>query len=439
MRTARIDADEAWPYINTMNTPDIETPVMIIGGGLVGLTLALALDQAGIDCALIDAQAPQSTLAPHFDGRAFAIAFATYRMWSALGLAPALDPVAQPIEKILVTDGRPLGASKGGGPSLMHLFFDREEISPGPAGEPLGRMVENRYIRLALDGAIRRAKRVRRIAPMGVARLSREPGAVCAELADGRVVRAQLAIGCDGRGSMVREWAGVRLIKRAYPVTAIVATVKHERPHGGVAHEFFLPSGPFAILPLVHDRSNVVWMEPHAVAQTLLAMPEAMFLAELRRRFGDFLGGLSLEGPRFGYPLSLQLAEAMVGERVALAGDSAHGVHPIAGQGLNLGLQDVAALAEALADAARLGMDLGDGEALARYQRWRRFDNVAMALATDAFDRLFSNDFGPLRLARGLGLAVVNQIAPARRYFMRYAGGEGRALPKLLRGESLAA
>ncbi|HVK79191.1 MAG TPA: FAD-dependent monooxygenase, partial [Verrucomicrobiae bacterium] len=215
--------------------------------------------------------------------------------------------------------------------------------------------------------------------------------------------------------------------------------IQHEKPHDAVAHEFFLPNGPFAILPLKGERSNIVWAEPRAAADALLKMPEADFLAELRLRFGDFLGTLKLEGPRFGYPLSLQLAERMIDQRVALAGDSAHGIHPLAGQGLNLGLKDCAALAECVADGVGLGLDAGDVSILERYQRWRRFDNVTMALGMEFFDKLFSNDIAPLRAARGLGLAAVNAVGPARRFFMKYAGGGAGDLPKLLRGESLAA
>jgi 2-octaprenyl-6-methoxyphenol hydroxylase len=222
-------------------------------------------------------------------------------------------------------------------------------------------------------------------------------------------------------------------------VTAIVATVAHERPHDAVAHEFFLPNGPFAILPLKGDRANIVWAEPAPIAAAILSLPTEDFLAELKLRFGDFLGDVQLEGPRFSYPLSLQLAERMIGARVALAGDSAHGIHPIAGQGLNMGLKDVAALAQCAAEAASLGLDCGDISALERYQRWRRFDNVAMAYATDLFDRLFSNDRPALRLMRDLGLAAVNAFGPARRFFMRSAGGAAGDLPKLLKGESLEA
>ncbi|MGE3931288.1 MAG: FAD-dependent monooxygenase, partial [Hyphomonadaceae bacterium] len=269
--------------------------------------------------------------------------------------------------------------------------------------------------------------------------LERDAAGVTATLADGKRLRASLLIGADGRKSFVRPWAGIRTIGWDYPVTAIVATIQHEHPHAGVAHEYFLPNGPFAILPLKGERANIVWAEPRAAADALLKMPEADFLTELAQRFGDFLGELQLEGPRFGYPLSLQLAERMIGPRVALAGDAAHGIHPLAGQGLNLGLKDVAALAECIADGVALGLDPGDVSILERYQRWRRFDNVTMALGMEFFDKMFSNDIAPLRLARRAGLAAVNAVGPARRFFMKYAGGAAGDLPKLLRGESLAA
>ncbi|MEJ0058556.1 MAG: FAD-dependent monooxygenase [Terricaulis sp.] len=260
-----------------------------------------------------------------------------------------------------------------------------------------------------------------------------------ASLADGRHLRANLLVGADGRRSFTRDWCAIKTTGWNYPVTAIVATVVHEKPHQGVAHEYFLPSGPFAILPLTGDRANIVWAEKHGAADALLKMSKEDFLSELRLRFGDFLGALDLEGPRFGYPLSLQMAERMIDPRIALAGDAAHAIHPIAGQGLNLGLKDVAALAECIVDSISLGLDAGDVSGLERYQRWRRFDNVSMAFATDFFDRLFSNDIAPVRAARSLGLAAVNQFGPARRFFMRYAGGAAGSLPKLLRGESLAA
>lgn len=417
----------------------LRADVAIVGGGPVGLTLALALDQAGAKVAVIDQAPPETALAPHFDGRAFAIAYANYRMWRALGIAQTLDPHIQPIEKIMVTDGRPLNARNGGGPSLLHLYFDSEEIDGATKAEPLGYMVENRYLRVALDAAIRARPSITRLAPMGVESFETAAAGATLHLKDGAQVKAPLLVGADGRKSFVRQSLRIRTIGWPYKVTAIVATVAHEKPHGAVAHEFFLPSGPFAILPLTGNRANIVWAEPHAVAAALMELDPADFLAELALRFGDFLGELKLEGPRFSYPLSLQFAEKMIAPRAALAGDSAHAIHPIAGQGLNMGLKDVAALAECVADSLALGLDAGDANALERYQRWRRFDNVAMALATDGFDRLFSNDSPRLRLARDLGMAAINAFGPARRYFMRTAGAAAGDLPKLLKGEALTA
>ena len=409
-----------------------DADVILGGGGLVGQTLALALDQAGLKVIVIDASKPAETLAPAFDGRAFAIAFASYRMWRALGIGDALDEVAQPIREILVTDG-----NVRRGPSPLYLHFDDAEQEE--KDEPLGLMLEARHVRRALDTAVKARPSIQMIQPMSVSALKRDPAGVTVNLADGRSLRAPLLVGADGRRSFVRGAVGVRTIGWDYPVTAIVATIAHEKPHEGVAHEYFLPNGPFAILPLKGERANIVWAEPRAAAEALLAMNEEDFLSELRLRFGDFLGRLSLEGPRFGYPLSLQLAERMIDERVALAGDSAHGIHPLAGQGLNLGLKDCAALAECVADGVAVGLDPGDVSILERYQRWRRFDNVTMALGMEAFDKLFSNSILPLRAARRVGLAAVNAVGPARRFFMKYAGGAAGDLPKLLRGESLAA
>lgn len=409
-----------------------DADVILGGGGLVGQTLALALDQAGLKVIVIDASKPADTLAPTFDGRAFAIAYASYRMWRALGLGEMLDEVAQPIRQIMVTDG-----AVRGGPSPLYLHFDgAEQEDPD---EPLGLMLEARHVRLALDSAVKARPSIQMIQPMSVSAIARDPAGVSVTLANGKTLRAPLLVGTDGRRSFVRGAVGIRTIGWDYPVTAIVATIAHELPHEGVAQEYFLPNGPFAILPLKGARANIVWAEPRAAADALLKMPEADFLAELRLRFGDHLGALALEGPRFGYPLSLQLAERMIDARVALAGDSAHGIHPLAGQGLNLGLKDCAALAECIADGVGLGLDPGDVSILERYQRWRRFDNVTMALGMEFFDKMFSNSIVPLRAARRIGLAAVNAVGPARRFFMKYAGGAAGDLPKLLRGETLAA
>ncbi|WP_293677466.1 UbiH/UbiF/VisC/COQ6 family ubiquinone biosynthesis hydroxylase [uncultured Phenylobacterium sp.] len=409
--------------------------VIIAGAGIAGATLALALARAGLRPVLIDPVVFDDQVAPTFDGRASAIAYAAYRQWRALGLAGGLDPHAQRIEQILVTDGRTPGASAGG-PGPFFLRFDSAEIADRSEGEPLGYLLENRHIRAALAGAVK-AEGIEVLAPARVAKAAFAGRAAEVTLSDGRVLTAPLAVGAEGRGSVIRTEAGIGAIGWDYPQTGVVATARMERWHEGVAHEYFLPGGPFAILPLTGNRASLVWTETTARGAALKTARPEIFQAHLERRFGDFLGGLSVEGPVFTYPLSLQLAERLVAPRVALLGDAAHGVHPIAGQGLNLGLKGAAALAEVLVDGLRLGEDIGSSVVLERYAAWRRFDTVTLSAGMDAFVRLFSNDNPLLRLARGVGMAAVNRIAPARRFFMHEAGGAVGDLPRLLRGEAL--
>lgn len=416
-----------------MRTHDAD--VIIAGAGMAGATLALALASGGLRPLLVDPQPFEAQLAPTFDGRSSAIAYSSFRQWRAIGAGEALEPHAQRIEQILVTDGRTPGAAAGK-PSAAFLRFDSSEISGRIDGEPLGYLIENRQIRSALSQAVL-AKAIPVIAPMAAKGLAVEPGAAKLTLSDGRVLSAPLAVSAEGRGSVLRKAAGIGEIGWGYGQSGVVATVRMERPHEGVAHEYFLPSGPFAILPLTDNRASLVWTERTARAEALRAAAPEAFHAHLMRRFGDFLGAVSLEGPIFVYPLSLLLAERMVAPRLALIGDAAHGVHPIAGQGLNLGLKDAAALAEVLVEAVRNGEDIGAEAVLERYARWRRFDTVSNALAFDAFVRVFSNDNPLMRAVRGAGLAVVNQIAPARRFFMHEAGGGVGDLPKLLRGVAL--
>ncbi|THD74586.1 MAG: 2-octaprenyl-6-methoxyphenyl hydroxylase [Phenylobacterium sp.] len=409
--------------------------MIIAGAGIAGATLALALAKAGLKPVLIDPIVFDAQVAPSFDGRATAIAYAAFRQWRALDVAPALEPKAERIEQILVTDGRRPGASAGG-PGPFFLRFDAAEIADRSEGEPLGYMLENRHIRAALAAAVQAAG-IEVLAPARVARAEFGPRGATVTLADGRMLTAPLVVGAEGRGSVIREAAGIGAIGWDYRQTAVVATVRLERPHGGVAHEYFLPSGPFAILPLTEDRASLVWTESVSRGAALKTARPEVFHAHLQRRFGEFVGAATREGAVFTYPLSLQLAERLVGPRTALLGDAAHAVHPIAGQGLNLGLKSAAALAETIVEAARLGEDIGAEAVLERYAAWRRFDTATLAAGMDLFVHLFSNDHPLLRLVRGAGMAAVNRIGPARRFFMQEAGGAVGDLPRLLKGEAL--
>lgn len=409
--------------------------VIIVGGGMVGATLALALKSGGLEPVLIDRAPMAAQLEATFDGRASAIAFSSFRQWRAIGVGAALEPFAQRIEQILVTDGALPGAGQGFTLPAF-LRFDAGEIAERSDGEPLGYMLENRHIRAALGQALQDAG-VSVLAPAAVEAVEFGPGRARVVLADGSDLSAAVVVGADGKQSFVRKAAKIGQIGWPYAQSGVVATVAMERGHDGVAHEYFLPGGPFAILPLPGDRASLVWTEKTARADALMAASPEAFAAHLQRRFGEFVGAVSATGPRFVYPLSLSLSERMHAHRCALIGDAAHAIHPIAGQGLNLGLKDIAALAQVLVDAARLGEDIGQDLVLERYARWRRFDNVALAAGTDLFTRLFSNDHPSLRLVRGAGMAVVNRIGPARRFFMQEAGGAVGDLPRLLLGEAL--
>lgn len=412
-----------------------DVDVIIAGAGMAGATLALALHHGGLKPLLIDPQPFEAQAAPTFDGRASAIAFSAFRQWKVLGVADALIPHAQRIEQILVTDGKTPGAASGAA-LPGYLRFEAVEIGDATADEPLGYMIENRRIRAALASAVIAAG-IRVLAPARVAGVDFDSAAAKVRLEDETVIAAPLVVGAEGRHSVVRTAAGIGEIGWPYKQSGVVATVRLEKPHQGVAHEYFLPGGPFAILPLTDDRASLVWTESTANGEALRGAGDEVFHAHLARRFGPFLGKVERAGPTFVYPLSLSLAQRMAAPRAALLGDAAHGIHPIAGQGLNLGLKGGAALAQVLVEASRIGEDIGSLAVLERYARWRRFDTVALAAATDVFTRLFANDDPLLRLARGAGMGVVNRIGPARRFFMQEAGGATGDLPRLLRGEAL--
>ncbi len=406
-----------------------DTDIVIVGGGLNGPALALALASVGLRSVLLDGQRISRRKSPRFDGRAYALALSSRRMLGALGLWPELESKAEPILDIKVSDGRP-----GEGASPLFLHFDHREIAEGP----MGALIEDRYLRRALLNAVDENPLIDHRAPVLAMTQGPGPGGIEVGLDSGESLSARLLIGCDGRQSQVAERAGIRRTGWGYGQTSLVCAVEHELPHHGVAHQLFMPSGPLAILPLPGNRSSIVWTESAGRAIEISALPPAGYLAELRPRFGDFLGGISLAGDRYSYPLGLSLANSFVAERVALAGDAAHGIHPLAGQGLNLGLRDVAALAEVLSEARQRGEDIGSPLVLARYQQWRRFDTSALAVATDTINRVFSNDNPLLRIGRDLALGAVNAVPAARRTLIREAAGLTGDLPKLLKGRPLA-
>ena len=406
---------------------DISADVLIVGGGLSGPALALALTGAGLRAAVIDAQPLRARAEVAFDGRAYALSIASQRLLAAVGVWEALAPVAQPIREIKASDGRP-----GEGVAPFFLHFDAAEIEEGP----MGFMVEDRHLYAAFHEAMERSG-VALLPGVTVAAQEAGEAAAAVTLADGRVMAGRVIAGCDGRGSGTALRAGISRTGWVYRQTAIVCALEHERPHNGVAQQVFLPTGPLAILPLTGNRSSIVWSETGENATALMAADEAMFAGVLAERIGGALGAFRVAGARFAYPLSLSLAERYVAPRVALVGDAAHGVHPIAGQGLNLGFRDVGALAEVLVTAARRGEDIGAADVLARYQTWRRFDATALALGMDAVNRLFSNDNPVLRVARDVGMGVVSSLPGLRRAFIRQAAGLSGDVPRLLAGKRL--
>ncbi|MBD9526624.1 UbiH/UbiF/VisC/COQ6 family ubiquinone biosynthesis hydroxylase [Paracoccus sp. PAR01] len=401
--------------------------IVIAGGGLNGPALALALAGAGLNVAVVDNRPADARAGDTFDGRAYALALASQRLLVALGLWKGLADKAQPILKVEASQGF---AGAGAGPFGLH--FDSAEIEEGR----LGYMLEDRFLYRALLAAME--GRVTHLS--GVSVTGQQPGqtGITVALSDGREVLASLLVGADGRKSGVAERAGIRRLGHDYGQIALVAAVDHELPHNGTAHQFFMPSGPLAILPLPGNRSSIVWSETADEARAILDLDDAEFLQVLRPRFGDFLGAISLAGPRFSYPLNLTLAEHYIAPRIALIGDAAHGVHPIAGQGLNLGLRDVASLAEVLVAARRRGEDIGTEPVLTRYQEWRRPDATTLALGMDGVNALFSNGNPLLRAARELGMGLVDALPPLRRGFMRQAAGlRLDPMPRLLAGQKL--
>jgi 2-octaprenyl-6-methoxyphenol hydroxylase len=398
--------------------------MIVIGGGLTGLALACAAAGAGASVLLVERRELPETAAAPFDGRVTAIAQASRRVLEAIGVWPHLAADVQPILDIRVGERH----------SPLTVHYDHREVG----AEPLGHIVENRVLRSALLRRLGELESGLRVAaPDRITGLERGAAGVELILANGGRVRACLVAAAEGRDSPSRAAAGIGLTRWGYDQTGIVATIAHERPHRGLAVERFFPAGPLAILPMTGERSSIVWAAENRLARELIALDDAAFLDELGERFGEELGALALAGPRWHYPLSMVQAARYTAPRLALVGDAARAIHPIAGQGWNLAVRDVAALAELAVDAKRLGLDPGGPAVLARYEQWRRFDSLALIAVTDGLNRLFANDVLPLRLVRELGLGMVQRVPPLKRFFMRHAMGLLGDLPRLMRGEAL--
>ncbi len=405
-----------------------DSEIIIVGGGLNGPALALALADGGFSVTIIDALPARSRDQKGFDGRGYALALASQHLLAAIGVWPQVAENSQPINEVKITDGR-----AGEGPSGWMLHFESRELAEGP----MGYMVEDRYLSRALQGAVQKHPLITQINNETVVDQQVGPASVTVTTASGKTLTGSILIGSDGRSSGTAKRAGIRKVGHDYGQTALVCAIEHDLPHHGIAHQFFMPPGPLAILPLPGNRSSIVWSETTKEAARINALPEDEYLDILRPRFGSFLGQIRLAGTRFTYPLNLTLAEHFIAPRLALIGDAAHGVHPIAGQGLNLGLRDVGALAEVLILARRRGEDIGAPDVLERYQRWRQFDTTVMALATDTFNKLFSNDNSLLRLGRDMGLGMVNAMPSLRKRFIREAAGLSGDVPKLLQGRQI--
>jgi 2-octaprenyl-6-methoxyphenol hydroxylase len=397
--------------------------VIILGGGLVGLALAAALDSSGLSSIVIDPADPNARKTQAFDGRTSALSSSSKRMFDTIGISEYFPVPGCPIRRIEIADGLEPGG----------LCFD-----PGEDEEPLGWMNENRHLRAALLGRAEAGKNIWLMWKAKPGQVERGEYGVTVRLEDGRVVGAPLLIAAEGRNSPMREAAGIRCARWQYDHSAIVSTLRHDKPHQNVAYEIFYPSGPFALLPMTDDpdghRSAIVWSVPAADAAGLITLADADFAAEAEAAMGGFLGRVSLLAPRSTYPLGFHHAARIADHRLALVGDAAHGMHPIAGQGVNVGYRDAAALAQVLVEGARLGLDLGDQQLLTRYQRWRSLDTFMVSLATDSLTRIYGIPGATASRVRRFGMSLINRIGPVKDRLMAEARGTSGDLPLLLRG-----
>ncbi len=394
---------------------------IISGGGLIGLTAGIGLSKIGLKTAVIDAAAPKSQLDKTFDGRASAIAFASYRMLNAFGIWKHADKFAEPINEIHVADAG----------TFVFVHFEPGDLD----GNPMGFMVENRHIRLALEVTAPEGINLTRFAPDKIKSHKTSGDRVEVKLEGGQTLTAPLLIAAEGRGSPLRKAAGIGVTGWSYHQSGIVATIQHQHPHMGIAHERFFGDGPFAILPLQGNRSSLVWALKDDYAALVKEFSDRAFEQAIVEKVGGFLGRVEVTGPRWVFPLTLQMADEVTADRLVLVGDAAHGIHPIAGQGLNLGYRDVAALVEVLKAAFDNGEDLGSPQILERYAKWRRTDNMVLGAVTDALTRLFSNDVKAIKAVRNFGLGVVQKTPAAKKFFVDHARGTFGKVPALLKGE----
>ncbi len=401
-----------------------DSDILIVGGGLNGPATALALANAGLSVTVIDTLPAATRQDQDFDGRSYALALASVRLLRRIGVWDKVADQSQPMLEIKVTDGR---AGEAPSPFLMH--FDHAEIEEGP----MGHMIEDRYLRRALMDTVEAHEKITLLNGETVTAQQADHLGITVTLASGKTLSGRLLIGCDGRRSGTAERAGIKRTGWDYGQTALVCAIQHELPHNGVAHQFFLPPGPLAILPLPGNRSSIVWSETADQAAAFQALSDENYLQVLRPRFGDFLGEISLAGKRFTYPLGLTIANSFIADRMALVGDAAHGMHPIAGQGLNAGLRDIGALAQVVTEAHQRGEDIASTLVLRRYQEWRRFDTASLAMATDLSNKLFSTDNPLLRAARDIGMGAINAMPRLRRTFIREAAGLTGDLPDLMK------
>jgi 2-octaprenyl-6-methoxyphenol hydroxylase len=400
-----------------------QADVIIFGGGLVGLALAAALDASGLSSIVVDPADPERWKDQAFDGRTSAVSSSSMRMLEATGVADHFPAAGGPIRRIAVADGLQPGG----------LHFDA-----GADGEPLGWMHENRNLRAALVARAEAGRSIWLLWKSRVRSTERGEHGVVVSLDDGRKLSAPLHVGADGRNSPLREDAGIRMAHWRYNHTAIVSTLRHQRPHDEIAYEIFYPTGPFALLPMVDDgaghRSAIVWSVPAEDAAGFMSLTDDAFAAEAKAAMGGFLGDIALTAPRSAFPLGFHHTARITDTRLALVGDAAHAIHPIAGQGLNLGFRDAAALAQVLVEGARLGLDLGDAQLLARYQRWRSLDGLMVSMATDGLTRIYGVPGRTASAVRRFGMSVVNRLPPLKSRLMAEARGTSGDLPLLLRG-----